>query len=447
MPIYQLALPRSVLPRCRAVRYSRLLHSARCYSQDSQPKPGNTILQQLRKKLEPFCNSTKDKLEQTCAQVRYSSMQLRYHLEKARASVQEANKKLVQQEREGENSMLTFNDDLENKSKIVDLPSERERKRRQWSRKLEFYIDSLQETIFTATKALNDVTGYSSIEKLRKSIDMMETQLQETKRKLMQLREAHSDAVAVRNQSQRQVNELLQRKHMWSPGDLESFTRLYKEDADNVRRQEEANASLKAMEAKEEELSNSLHRAILTRYHEEQIWSDKIRRTSTWGTFILMGLNILLFLVVQLLLEPWKRRRLTNSFEDKVKRALEDHSLQHNLVLDRLSDRISEKIDAEMVHGIAPVPLPERTEQPEQPPAATTSGQPLGLREALASVGAAIAAEFGFFQAWIADHVRAIGGPTLSALQGFSGWPVLHIDLYNTVIFTCGMLLGLLVSH
>ncbi|AGO11086.1 AaceriAFR393Wp [[Ashbya] aceris (nom. inval.)] len=444
MPISQLALPRSMLPSCRAMRYCRLLHSARYYSKDSQPKPDNAILQQLRKKLEPYCNSTRDKLEETSAQVKHCSIQLRYHLEKARASLQEANKKLIKQEKEGENSMLTFNDDLENKSKIVGLPSERERARGQWSRKLEFYLDSLQETIFTATKALNDVTGYSSIEKLRKSIEMMEAQLQETKKKLVQLREAHSEAVAVRNQSQRQVNELLQRKHMWSPGDLENFTRLYKEDADNARRQEEANASLKAMEAKEEELSNNLHRAILTRYHEEQIWSDKIRRTSTWGTFILMGLNILLFLVVQLLLEPWKRRRLTNSFEDKVKKALEDYSLQHNLVLDRLSDRISEKIDTEVVHGLAPVPLPE---QQEEVPVAASPEQPLALRQALASVGAAIAAEFGNFRAWITEYFRFIDIPSLSALKGYSKWPVLYIDLYNTAIFTCGMLLGLLVSH
>lgn len=63
---------------------------------------------------------------------------------------------------------------------------------------------------------------------------------------------------------------------------------------------------------------------ISARYHEEQIWSDKIRRASTWGTWVLMGFNMFLFLVVQLGLEPWKRKRLVGSFEDKVKSALED---------------------------------------------------------------------------------------------------------------------------
>jgi sensitive to high expression protein 9, mitochondrial len=59
--------------------------------------------------------------------------------------------------------------------------------------------------------------------------------------------------------------------------------------------------------------------ADLGRYHEEQIWSDKIRRASTWGTFILMGVNVFFFVVVQVGLEPWRRKRLVRGFEEKVK--------------------------------------------------------------------------------------------------------------------------------
>jgi len=55
------------------------------------------------------------------------------------------------------------------------------------------------------------------------------------------------------------------------------------------------------------------------RYHEEQIWSDKIRRASTWGTFALMGVNVVLFIVVQIGFEPWRRKRLVRGFEEKVK--------------------------------------------------------------------------------------------------------------------------------
>lgn len=50
---------------------------------------------------------------------------------------------------------------------IGNLPSQKETRRYQLSKKLEEYLDSLQDTIFTATRALNDVTGYSSIEQLK----------------------------------------------------------------------------------------------------------------------------------------------------------------------------------------------------------------------------------------------------------------------------------------
>lgn len=44
---------------------------------------------------------------------------------------------------------------------------------------------------------------------------------------------------------------------------------------------------------------------------------------STWGTWGLMGMNVLLFLIFQIAVEPWRRRRLVKGFEDKVVEALE----------------------------------------------------------------------------------------------------------------------------
>ncbi|MBE7181700.1 MAG: hypothetical protein INR71_10930, partial [Terriglobus roseus] len=74
--------------------------------------------------------------------------------------------------------------------------------------------------------------------------------------------------------------------------------------------------------------STQLGRAILARYHEEQVWSDKIRQMSTWGTWGLMGLNVLLFVVFQIMIEPWRRRRLVRGFEEKVELALQERDAQ-----------------------------------------------------------------------------------------------------------------------
>lgn len=48
---------------------------------------------------------------------------------------------------------------------------------------------------------------------------------------------------------------------------------------------------------------------------------------STWGTWGLMGVNVLLFLIFQILVEPWRRRRLVKGFEEKVKEAIETEAV------------------------------------------------------------------------------------------------------------------------
>ena len=245
-------------------------------------------------------------------------------------SINEANKKIEEQEKETMDQKINFKKDANTSQQIVGLPSDREMHRKRWKRRLEFYLDSLQETIFTATRALNDVTGYSSIQTLRNTIVIMEKQLDTAKENLKLCKNDYENAIESRAATQKQLNELLQRKSSWTPQELKQFTDLYQADATNSANEKSLKEKLAREEAAETKLEDELYRAILTRYHEEQIWSDKIRRTSTWGTFLLMGMNIVLFLIFQLLLEPWKRRRLTRSFEDKVKTALEDYSKEQN---------------------------------------------------------------------------------------------------------------------
>jgi len=90
----------------------------------------------------------------------------------------------------------------------------------------------------------------------------------------------------------------------------------------------QAQNNLNDIEKEVDRASAVLSKSILVRYHEEQVWSDKIRRASTWGTWGLMGINIVLFIIVQLGLEPWKRRRLVNNFEEKVRDMLKEEKRQ-----------------------------------------------------------------------------------------------------------------------
>ncbi|MCJ1381101.1 sensitivity to high expression protein she9 [Xylographa soralifera] len=205
----------------------------------------------------------------------------------------------------------------------TDLPSQEESRRSQVAKRFSHVMDNMQSNIFIAGQRLNDLTGYSGIEALKKEIEDQEELVRTTRASVQTAKADYTTAIALRSASQREVNELLQRKHSWSPSDLERFTTLYRSDHANEVAENSAQELVAIAERQAEEASSRLSATILARYHEEQIWSDKIRRMSTWGTWGLMGVNVLLFMVFQVAIEPWRRKRLVKGFEEKVIEALE----------------------------------------------------------------------------------------------------------------------------
>ncbi|CAI7634644.1 unnamed protein product [Penicillium palitans] len=212
------------------------------------------------------------------------------------------------------------------------LPSYLESRRSKWSKQFSTVMDNVQSNVFVAGQRLNDLTGYSSIEALKNDIQFHESRLRDARSKVKQAKEEYAAAINRRSTSQREVNELLQRKHAWSSTDLERFTLLYRNDHTNEVAETETSQALSAAEREAEEAAGQLSKSILSRYHEEQVWSDKIRRMSTWGTWGLMGVNVLLFLVFQILVEPWRRKRLVKGFEDKVVEALEKEKVLNRAI-------------------------------------------------------------------------------------------------------------------
>ncbi|KAF9816896.1 hypothetical protein IEO21_03770 [Rhodonia placenta] len=102
-------------------------------------------------------------------------------------------------------------------------------------------------------------------------------------------------------------------------------------------------------------------RVILNRYHEEQAWSDKIRSASTYGSLAVMGVNMLVFLLAIVFIEPWKRRRLAQTFERKV----EEMSAQSAELLESKAEALAKRFEGqdrllsqimEMVHYNSQVP-------------------------------------------------------------------------------------------
>ena len=189
-----------------------------------------------------------------------------------------------------------------------------------------------------------------------------------------QAKATYEEAVVRRSNSQREVNDLLQRKSSWTDPDVGRFTDLVRQDhlyeQEELRAKSEVNVSEDAVERE----FSQLLRIILARYHEEQVWSDKIRSASTYGSLAALGLNMLVFILAIIVVEPWKRRRLAQTFEKKIEemslenaaqletsmRVIEGHISRQEDLLEFLKTEISNKVD------VVPEPIVLKTKEPEE---------------------------------------------------------------------------------
>lgn len=136
-------------------------------------------------------------------------------------------------------------------------------------------------------------------------------------------KEAYQTSYTDQAASQKEVVGLLERKHSWSAGDLERYMSLIRSEHLNEQAVQAAKDELASAERTLEESRSLLEKKERKQYHEEQVWSDTIRRNSTWVTFGLMGLNIFLLLANLVIIEPWRRRRLVK----EVRTALEENTI------------------------------------------------------------------------------------------------------------------------
>ncbi|KAG7899276.1 hypothetical protein KL905_003648 [Ogataea polymorpha] len=224
-----------------------------------------------------------------------------------------------------------------------------------FSDKLDRTAAELKKSATIASKLMNDLTGYTKINKLKEKIVENEQKMRELRALISESKQNYARALEEQTSAQKQINELLERKHSWTSQDLEKFTNLYR-NGHELERHVEANSNKVAeLEAKENDLHNELIQSIMERYHEEQVWSDKIRQFSTWGTIFIVCVNLLLMLLVQLLFEPWKRYRLLSSFESKVKELFETQELQNWYKLKSGLESIERRLDKfEHVEGMLP---------------------------------------------------------------------------------------------
>ncbi|CEL62450.1 Sensitive to high expression protein 9 homolog, mitochondrial OS=Cryptococcus neoformans var, neoformans serotype D (strain JEC21 / ATCC MYA-565) GN=SHE9 PE=3 SV=1 [Rhizoctonia solani AG-1 IB] len=233
---------------------------------------------------------------------------------------------------------------------------------------------------------LNKVTGYDEIEALKRKVVEREETIAALRTAARKAKEDYTEAVSTRAYRQRQVNDLLQRKSTWTDNDVVAFTKLVREDHASATAELEAKSNLEQAETAVDSEFGRLMRAILNRYHEEQVWSDKIRSVSTYGSLAALVANIIVFVLAIVVVEPWKRKRLAQTFENRITemseetrrlveggmKGLEEHFEKQEGVLVALAQVAQGPIPVESEEQLAPVdpttPAKETPSIPSLPP-------------------------------------------------------------------------------
>lgn len=180
------------------------------------------------------------------------------------------------------------------------------------------------EMLEEGNRMLNRLTGYDQCELLRNSVNAADRRFQELRERLHDSRTAYTKAITERSLCQKELNGLLQRKPSWLDTDLHRFTELYRAEMRLEAGESAAREANEQLEKLVDQAHHGLVSAMRERYQEEQLWSDKIRRASTFGTFGLMLLNVLIFAGVQLYSEPRKLQRYMTQFEGLLSERLDE---------------------------------------------------------------------------------------------------------------------------
>ena len=172
--------------------------------------------------------------------------------------------------------------------------------------------NQLIDSLTRIAHRLNMYTGtdYTPIQTLRNSIRAQENQLRQHHEDVAAAKSSHGVALKFQRTHQKEVVQLLERKHSWSDADMERYMGLIRSEHVNEREADGAARDVVRAERSLEAARQELERSERKMYHEEQVWSDTIRRNSTWITFGLMGLNVVLLLFQIGIMEPWRRKRL-----------------------------------------------------------------------------------------------------------------------------------------
>lgn len=191
-----------------------------------------------------------------------------------------------------------------------------------WRHKLHLWIEQTKpvakDKLIEWNHKWNDYSGYAEINALKERVQQQSDRLSELQHNKNVAKMVYLQAVSDRSVSQRRINDLLSRKSTWKDDDLTEYTTLLHSEHNHVRTEEQSQQEYERAESEMQRGFDDLMRSVMRRYHEEHLWSDRVRSVSTYVSVGLGILNVLVFILALFIVEPFKRRRLAQTLETRL---------------------------------------------------------------------------------------------------------------------------------
>jgi hypothetical protein len=172
---------------------------------------------------------------------------------------------------------------------------------------------------------LSEASGEKEISHLKQQVNDISQEFDGVTQQVSTIREQTVALQSKYEDLQKEHLQLMMRRESWSEVDIQRFADITSSEVHTKRELDHSRIQLKQCEDLQERTKKEYMDAVRKRYHEEQLWQDKWRVISTYGTWILIGINSIVFIGGQMLhqrREGERIRILSSLIDDKLNRIM-----------------------------------------------------------------------------------------------------------------------------
>ena len=186
-------------------------------------------------------------------------------------------------------------------------------------------------------------SGTHEIINLKRQVNQASARFDQQQSKVLRARKTLEQALEQWEGVQAQHTTLLQTRERWTPSHAKEFAGVLEREVEKRGALETAKKDLAEQEAAQLKSLNDYMDQLRRRYQEEQLWQDKWRIYSTYGTWGLIVLNSVVFLAGQLFHRMRENRRLDDMKELILHLVQEQDHRKDRLVLANGSSNSNER--------------------------------------------------------------------------------------------------------